>query len=83
MSYIYTRKHHHKRTFQLGGAAPNGNIPFPLMKKGERFIRCGIEMLGEREQRHVDKGAAQGDFIQGEKPQREIPFSIDVKGGEI
>jgi hypothetical protein len=25
----------------------------------------------------------QGEFSQGEQPQREIPFSIDVKGGEI
>ena len=28
------------QTIQLGGASPNGKIPFPLMKKGERFIRC-------------------------------------------
>ena len=25
---------------ELGGAASDGNIPFPLMTKGERFIRC-------------------------------------------
>jgi hypothetical protein len=25
----------------------------------------------------------QGEFSQGEHPQREIPFAIDVKGGEI
>ena len=24
----------------LGGAAPDGNIPWPLMTKGERFIIC-------------------------------------------
>jgi hypothetical protein len=36
---MYTRKHH-KRTVQSGGAAPDGKIPFPLMTKGERFIRC-------------------------------------------
>jgi hypothetical protein len=29
-----------KRTFHSGGAAPDGNIPFPLMTKGEIFIRC-------------------------------------------
>ena len=23
-----------------GGATPDGKIPFPLMTKGERFIRC-------------------------------------------
>ena len=30
---MYTRKHH-KRTIQLGGAALDGKIPLPLMKKG-------------------------------------------------
>jgi hypothetical protein len=25
---------------QSGGATPDGKIPFPLMTKGERFIRC-------------------------------------------
>jgi hypothetical protein len=29
-------------TVQLGGATPNGKIPFPLMTKGERFIRFRI-----------------------------------------
>ena len=38
-----------KRTIQLGGAAPNGKIPFPLMTKGEIFIRC-------RGQRHDSRG---------------------------
>jgi hypothetical protein len=28
------------RTVQLGGEALDGNIPFPLMTKGEIFIRC-------------------------------------------
>jgi hypothetical protein len=37
------------RTVQLGGASPNGKIHFPLMTKGERFIRC---RLRERAQRH-------------------------------
>jgi hypothetical protein len=36
---MYTRKHH-KRIVQSRGAAPDGKIPLPLMKKGERFIRC-------------------------------------------
>jgi hypothetical protein len=44
------------RTIQLGGTDTNGKIPFPLMKKGDRFIRCRIEILGEREQRNVDRG---------------------------
>jgi hypothetical protein len=35
---MYTRKNL-KRTVLSGGATPNGNIPFPLMKKGEIFIR--------------------------------------------
>jgi hypothetical protein len=39
MSYMYMRKHH-KRTVQSGGETLDGKIPFPLMTKGERFIRC-------------------------------------------
>jgi hypothetical protein len=31
---------HHKRTVQSRGETPDGNIPLPLMKKGEIFIRC-------------------------------------------
>ena len=46
---MYMRKHH-KRTVQSGGATPDGNIPFPLMTKGERFIRC-------RGQRHGSRGS--------------------------
>jgi hypothetical protein len=42
------------RIVQLGGATSDGKIHFPLMTKGEIFIRCRIEMLGERAQRHVD-----------------------------
>ena len=38
------------QTIQLGGAAPNGKIPFPLMTKRERFIRC-------RGQRHGSRGS--------------------------
>jgi hypothetical protein len=38
-----------KRTVQLGGVAPDGNIPLPLMAQGERFIRC-------RGQRHDSSG---------------------------
>ena len=37
-------------TVELGGAALDGNIHFPLMKKGERFIRC-------RGQRHGSMGS--------------------------
>jgi len=33
---------------QLGGADPNGKIPFPLMTKGERFIRCKGQRHGSR-----------------------------------
>jgi hypothetical protein len=45
---MYMRKHH-KRIVQSGGATPDGKIPFPLMTKGERFIKC-------RGQRHGSKG---------------------------
>ena len=48
MSYMYTRKHH-KRKVQSGGEAPDGKIPLPLMKKGERFIRCRGQRHGSRE----------------------------------
>jgi hypothetical protein len=46
----------------LGGAAPDGKIPFPLMTKGERFIRCKGKFL-EREHR--------GMFPRGEIVTRE------------
>jgi hypothetical protein len=36
------------RIFQLGGATLDGNISFPLMKKGERFIRCRAQRHGSR-----------------------------------
>ena len=45
MSYMYTRKHH-KRIVQSGGATPDGKIPFPLMTKGEIFIRCKSQRHG-------------------------------------
>jgi hypothetical protein len=41
---------HHKRTVHSGGATPDGKIPFPLMTKWERFIRC-------RGQRHGSRGS--------------------------
>jgi hypothetical protein len=62
---MYTRKHHKeessvrgrsprwKNTFSIddkGGEVPDGKIPFPLMTKGERFIRC-------RGQRHGSRGS--------------------------
>jgi hypothetical protein len=39
-----------KRTVQSGGAASDGKIPFPLITKGDRFIRC-------RGQRHGSRGS--------------------------
>jgi hypothetical protein len=36
------------RIIQLGGAAPDGKIPFPLMTKGERFIRFRAQRHGSR-----------------------------------
>jgi hypothetical protein len=45
------------RKIQLGGASLDGKIPFTLMTKGERFIRCRIEMFGERAEKHVDMGS--------------------------
>jgi hypothetical protein len=48
MSYMYMRKYHKKRIHSRG-AAPNGKIPFPLMTKGEIFIRCRGQRHGSRE----------------------------------
>jgi hypothetical protein len=42
---------------QSGGAAPDGKIPFPLMTKGERFIRCKGKCL-EKEHRGMVPGGA-------------------------
>jgi hypothetical protein len=42
-------RNHHKKTVQSGGAAPDGKIHFPLMKKGEIFIRCRGRRHGSRE----------------------------------
>jgi hypothetical protein len=36
------------RTIQLGGATLEGKIPFPLMKNGERFIICRVQIHGSR-----------------------------------
>jgi hypothetical protein len=45
---MYMRKHH-KEDSSVRGSSPDGKIPFPLMTKGERFIRC-------RGQRHGSRG---------------------------
>jgi hypothetical protein len=51
---MYTRKHHKEDisgweiTRQLGGETLNGKIHFPLMKKGEIFIRCRGQKNGSR-----------------------------------
>jgi hypothetical protein len=36
------------RTVQLGGESPDGKIPFPLMTKGEIFIKCRAQRHGSR-----------------------------------
>jgi hypothetical protein len=46
----------------LGGPTSDGKIPFPLMTKGERFIRCKGKCF-EREHR--------GMFLRGEIVTRE------------
>jgi hypothetical protein len=43
--------------FQSRGAAPDGKTPFPLMTKGERFIRCKGKCL-EKEHRGMVPGGA-------------------------
>jgi hypothetical protein len=56
---------HHKRTIQSGGATPDGKIHFPLMTKGEIFIRCrgkrhgsmGSRLIRYKGQRHGSRGS--------------------------
>ena len=37
-----------KRIVKSGGAAPDGKIHFPLITKGERFVRCRGQRNGSR-----------------------------------
>ena len=49
------------RTVQLGGETPYGNIPLPLMKKGEIFIICRGQRHGSRGRvGHRDAGMVPG-----------------------
>jgi hypothetical protein len=45
------------RIVQLGGAPLNENVHFPLMKKGERFIRCKGKCLEKEHKGMVPRGA--------------------------
>jgi hypothetical protein len=45
------------RTFHLEGATPDGNIPLPLMTKGERFITCKGKCLDKEHKGMVLGGA--------------------------
>jgi hypothetical protein len=72
---------HHKRTVQSGGATPDGKIPFPLMTKGERFIRCRGQRHGSRgrdlsdvEDRGMVPGGEEDRGIQGEIQRTEAWF---------
>jgi hypothetical protein len=42
---------------QSGGATLNGKIHFPLMTKGERFIRCKVKCLEKEHRGMVPRGA--------------------------
>jgi hypothetical protein len=74
----------HKRIVQSGGATLDGKIPFPLMKKGERFIRCrgqrhgyrGRRLIRYRGQRHGSRGRKR-DMIS----LLHHTVSINAKGG--
>jgi hypothetical protein len=51
------------------------------MTKGERFIRCRIEMLEEREQRHVDMGSSPRRFQSGgAAPKGDTLFHLFQRG---
>jgi hypothetical protein len=68
---IFTQGSTIKRTIQVGisvsgrvqsgGEAPDGKIPFPLMTKGEIFIRCKCKCL-EKEHRGMVLG---GEMVTG------------------
>ena len=45
------------RTIQLGGASLDGKIHFPLMTKGEKFIRCKCKYLEKEHKDMVPRGA--------------------------
>jgi hypothetical protein len=45
------------RRIQSGGASPDGKIPFPLMTKGGRFIRCKGKFLEKEHIGMVPRGA--------------------------
>jgi hypothetical protein len=65
---------HHKRTVQSGGATPDGKIPFPLMTKGERFIRC----IGKRQRIEAWFQGSMSDMISV----LHQSVSINAKGGD-
>jgi hypothetical protein len=44
------------RTVPLGGASSDGKIYFPLMTKGERFIRCKGKFLDKDQRGMVSMG---------------------------
>jgi hypothetical protein len=59
------------RTIQLGGEARDGNIPLPLMTKGERFIRCKGKFL-EKEHKGMVPGGVM--VIGGADPKGDTIF---------
>jgi hypothetical protein len=81
---MYMRKHH-KKTVQLGGVTLDGKIPFPLMTKGERFIRCrgqrhgsrGRRFIRCRGQRHGSRGSMSDMILVLHQS-----VSINAKGGD-
>jgi hypothetical protein len=68
MSYMYTRKHHKEdSSVRISDESDRGSrpkwkdLPFPLMTKGERFIRCRGQRHGSRGSiGHIDAGMVPG-----------------------
>jgi hypothetical protein len=60
----------------------DGKIPFPFMTKGEIFIICMIEMIGERTHRH---GSMEGNGHRGSMSDMNSilhqSVAINAKGG--
>ena len=81
---MYTRKHH-KVTVQSGGVAPDGKIHFPLMTKGDRFIRYnghrhgfrGRRFINYRGQRHGSRGSMSDMILVLHQS-----VAINAKGGD-
>jgi hypothetical protein len=72
------------RTFQLGGETLDGKICFPLMTKGDRFIRCKSHRHGSRgSDGHRGSMSDMNSILHGMNSVLHQSISINVKGGDF